>query len=54
MSMTLSDSMEVMFTGGFERIVPPDAGHFLHLEATGQGGRPDRAFPEECVGMLER
>jgi pimeloyl-ACP methyl ester carboxylesterase len=32
MSTTLSDGMEAMFTGGFERVVLPDVGHFLHLE----------------------
>ena len=32
MSTALSDGMEAMFTGGFERIILPDAGHLLHLE----------------------
>lgn len=32
MSVKLSDGMDVMFKNGFERIVVPRAGHFLHLE----------------------
>ncbi|MET9452689.1 alpha/beta fold hydrolase [Streptomyces cinerochromogenes] len=32
MSVELSDGMEAVFTSGFERVVVPGAGHFLHLE----------------------
>ncbi|MER5539590.1 alpha/beta fold hydrolase [Streptomyces mirabilis] len=32
MSVELSDGMDAVFKNGFERIVVPDAGHFLHLE----------------------
>jgi len=32
MSVELSDGMGAAFKNGFERIVVPDAGHFLHLE----------------------
>ncbi|GGK97244.1 hypothetical protein GCM10010094_67550 [Streptomyces flaveus] len=32
MSVELSDGMDAQFTNGFERIVVPGAGHFLHLE----------------------
>jgi pimeloyl-ACP methyl ester carboxylesterase len=32
MSVGLSDGMDAMFGNGFERIVVPHAGHFLHLE----------------------
>ncbi|WP_435217845.1 alpha/beta fold hydrolase [Streptomyces sp. bgisy034] len=31
-SVKLSDNMNAAFTSTFERIVVPDAGHFLHLE----------------------
>jgi pimeloyl-ACP methyl ester carboxylesterase len=32
MSVELSDGMEAVFASGFERVVVPGAGHFLHLE----------------------
>ncbi|MET7698583.1 alpha/beta hydrolase [Streptomyces sp. NPDC005485] len=32
MSVELSDGMEAAFKNGFERVVVPRAGHFLHLE----------------------
>ncbi|WP_060886828.1 alpha/beta fold hydrolase [Streptomyces caniscabiei] len=32
MSVELSDGMEAVFKSGFERVVVPGAGHFLHLE----------------------
>jgi pimeloyl-ACP methyl ester carboxylesterase len=32
MSVELSDGMDAVFKNGFERIIVPNAGHFLHLE----------------------
>ncbi|MFE9445718.1 alpha/beta fold hydrolase [Streptomyces sp. NPDC006602] len=32
MSVELSDGMAALFTNGFERIVVPSVGHFLHIE----------------------
>ncbi|MFE3858727.1 alpha/beta fold hydrolase [Streptomyces griseorubiginosus] len=32
MSVELSEGMDALFTNGLERVVVPDAGHFLHLE----------------------
>ncbi|MET8213087.1 alpha/beta hydrolase [Streptomyces sp. NPDC005373] len=32
MSVELSDGMDAVFKNGFERVVVPRAGHFLHLE----------------------
>ncbi|WP_315831579.1 alpha/beta hydrolase [Bradyrhizobium prioriisuperbiae] len=32
MSTQLSEGMEAMFTNGFDRVVMPGVGHFLHLE----------------------
>jgi pimeloyl-ACP methyl ester carboxylesterase len=32
MAASLSDGMEGMFTGGYQRVLVPNAGHFLHLE----------------------
>lgn len=45
MAASLSDGMEAMFTGGFQRMIVPNSGHFLQLEQP-------RVVEDAIVGFL--